>query len=54
MDMMKDMYDGGDDQTKKLIGEAMMKSREGKQARGSGGGGGLGDDIDFGAGAGGF
>ena len=52
MDMMKDMYDGGDDQTKKLIGEAMMKSREGKQARGSGGGG-LGDDVDFGAGAGG-
>lgn len=30
MDMMKDMYDSGDDNMKKIIGEAMMKSREGK------------------------
>lgn len=27
MDMMKDMYDSGDDATKKAIGEAMIKSR---------------------------
>ena len=27
MDMMKDMYDEGDDNMKKIIGEAMMKSR---------------------------
>jgi calcyclin binding protein len=30
MSMMKDMYDEGDDATKKMIGEAMMKSRMGK------------------------
>jgi len=30
MSMMKDMYDEGDDQTKKMIGEAMLKSRMGK------------------------
>ena len=29
MDMMKDMYDEGDDNMKKIIGEAMMKSRSG-------------------------
>ena len=44
MDMMKEMYESGDDQMKKTIGEAMMKSRQ-KEA--------LGDtDADFGAGAG--
>jgi calcyclin binding protein len=37
MDMMKDMYDSGDDQMKKVIGEAMMKSKQG----GAGGMGGL-------------
>lgn len=37
MDMMKDMYDSGDDSMKKAIGEAMMKSREGKGAGGPGG-----------------
>ena len=31
MDMMKDMYDQGDENTKKLIGEAMMKSRSGEK-----------------------
>lgn len=31
MDMMKDMYDQGDESTKKLIGEAMMKSRSGEK-----------------------
>lgn len=30
MDMMKEMYDSGDDNMKKVIGEAMLKSREGK------------------------
>jgi len=28
MNMMKDMYDDGDDNMKKIIGEAMMKSRQ--------------------------
>ena len=28
MDLMKDMYDSGDDQMKKTIGEAMMKSQQ--------------------------
>lgn len=32
MDMMKNMYDDGDEQTKKLIGEAMMKSRSGEKS----------------------
>jgi len=36
MDMMKDMYDSGDDTMKKAIGEAMLKSRE-QQARGKSG-----------------
>ena len=31
MDMMKDMYDSGDDQMKKVIGEAMIKSRNGEK-----------------------
>lgn len=30
MDLMKDMYDSGDDQMKKTIAEAMMKSRSGE------------------------
>ena len=30
MDMMKEMYDNGDDQMKKMIGETMLKQREGK------------------------
>ena len=30
MELMKDMYDSGDDQMKKMIGETMMKQREGK------------------------
>ena len=32
MDMMKDMYDDGDDNMKKIIGEAMMKSRSGEKS----------------------
>jgi len=30
MDMMKDMYDSGDDNMKKMIGETMMKQRRGE------------------------
>jgi calcyclin binding protein len=55
MNMMKQMYDEGDDNMKKIIGETMMKQRNGeldKDKLGSGGlggssglgGGGLGDD----------
>ena len=33
MDMMKDMYDSGDDNMKKTLGEAMLKSRQ-KEAMG--------------------
>jgi len=61
MDLMKDMYDEGDDNMKKVIGEAMMKQRTGEMDKdggmgglggmgGMGGGGGLGgmdDDDDF-------
>lgn len=35
MDMMKEMYDNGDDQMKKTLGEAMLKSRQ-KEAMGGG------------------
>jgi calcyclin binding protein len=31
MDMMKDMYDEGDDNMKKIIGEAMLKSQRGEK-----------------------
>jgi len=31
MDMMKDMYEDGDENMKKIIGEAMMKSRSGEK-----------------------
>lgn len=44
MSMMKDMYDEGDDNTKKMIGEAMMKSRMGKGRDDIGKEDGLGDD----------
>lgn len=32
MDMMKDMYEEGDDSMKKIIGEAMLKSQRGEKA----------------------
>jgi calcyclin binding protein len=32
MDMMKDMYDEGDDSMKKIIGEAMLKSKSGEKS----------------------
>jgi len=45
MDLMKDMYDSGDDNMKKMIGETMMKQREGKLDKGGMAGmGGL-DDL---------
>jgi hypothetical protein len=31
MDMMKNMYDEGDSNMKKVIGEAMLKSRSGEK-----------------------
>ena len=31
MDMMKNMYDEGDENMKKIIGEAMLKSRNGEK-----------------------
>ena len=34
MDLMKDMYDSGDDNMKKMIGETMTKQREGKLGNG--------------------
>ena len=40
MDLMKQMYDEGDDNMKKTLGEAMLKSRQ-EQMRG----GKLGDDL---------
>ena len=44
MDLMKDMYESGDDNMRKIIGETMMKQREGKLGDGMGG---LGDmDMD--------
>ena len=53
MDIMKDMYDKGDDSTRKMIAEAMIKSREGgganpTAASSSFGGG----DADLGLGGG--
>ena len=47
MDMMRDMYDSGDDQMKKTIGEAMLKSRQGggSEPDGMGGMGGMGGGM---------
>ena len=42
MDLMKDMYNDGDDQTRKMIAEAWTKSREKGGAAGAGFGGGMG------------
>lgn len=38
MNMMKEMYDSGDDNMKKMIGETMLKQREGKLGDGPGAG----------------
>jgi calcyclin binding protein len=37
MDLMKEMYDSGDDNMKKMIGETMLKQRQGKLNDGPGG-----------------
>lgn len=59
MDMMKDMYEDGDDSMRKVIGEAMLKSKKGEAMDeppsppsfgDSGFGGGGDDDDDFGMG----
>ncbi|KAG5177029.1 hypothetical protein JKP88DRAFT_227087 [Tribonema minus] len=54
MEMMKDMYDEGDDNMRKIIGESMLKSQQQRAAGGSAAA--LDppsfDDSDFGAGAG--
>ena len=43
MDMMKDLYDSGDDNMRKMIGETMLKQRNGELNNDpAGGGGGLG------------
>mmetsp|Transcript_2104 Transcript_2104/g.4572 ORF Transcript_2104/g.4572 Transcript_2104/m.4572 type:complete len:306 (-) Transcript_2104:68-985(-) len=51
MELMRDMYDEGDDNMKKIIGETMMKQQRGELGKDSmGGAGGLGDmklDDDF-------
>ncbi len=44
MDMMRDLYESGDDQMKKTIGEAFTKSRM-EGARGGGMGGGMGGGL---------
>ena len=47
MDMMKDMYESGDDNMKKVIGEAMYKQRMGQKPEDMmGGGAGGGMDMD--------
>jgi len=51
MDMMKDMYEDGDENMKKIIGEAMLKAQRGEKSEppsmggASRGGGGLSDDF---------
>lgn len=47
MDMMKDMYESGDDKMRKVIGETMMKQRNGELGDGMGGMGGMGGFGDM-------
>ncbi|KAL7557699.1 hypothetical protein ACA910_018495 [Epithemia clementina (nom. ined.)] len=47
MELMKDMYDQGDDNMRKVIGETMMKQQRGDLGNGMGG---MGDGGDFGMG----
>jgi calcyclin binding protein len=57
-DLMKDMYDSGDDKMRKMIGETLMKQRTGQLGKDPMGGmggmgdmtGGMGDMGDFGSG----
>ena len=46
-ELMKEMYDSGDDQMKKMIGETMLKQRNGELGNGMGGMGGMGDFGDI-------
>jgi calcyclin binding protein len=48
-EMMKEMYDNGDDNMRKIIGETMLKQRTGELSKGGVGGGfgDLGDSDDF-------
>jgi calcyclin binding protein len=46
MDMMKDMYEKGDDNMKKMIGETMMKQRSGEYDQKNAGLGDLGSGFD--------
>jgi len=49
MQMMKDMYDEGDDNMRKVIGETMMKQRTGELGKDGGMGeglGGMGEGLD--------
>jgi calcyclin binding protein len=45
-DMMREMYENGDDNMRKIIGETMLKQRNGELGKG-GFGGGMGDSDDF-------
>ena len=47
MDLMKQMYDEGDDTMKKTIGEAMLKSRSGEAGKSPSSVPGM-DDLDMG------
>jgi calcyclin binding protein len=46
-DLMREMYENGDDKTRKMIGETMLKQRTGELGKdgGMGGIGGMGDDF---------
>lgn len=46
MDLMKDMYEKGDDNMKKMIGETMMKQRSGELGENNTGMGDLGSGFD--------
>lgn len=50
MDLMKDMYDSGDDKMKKMIGETMLKQRNGELNKDMPSPGGLGGDFGGGFG----
>ena len=47
-DLMREMYENGDDKTRKMIGETMLKQRNGELGGGLGGGGGMGGLDDMG------
>ena len=45
-DMMKEMYENGDDSMRKIIGESMLKSRSGEKMEPPGGAGDFDADVD--------